>query len=118
MDFRIRPSEILHPERGGRGDHIIEISSCTKIPGIGLGVKVTLEFFREIPDVSAHAGAFSWNHSRAIACSVASRSCSNPSLKKLVLFFQYEVEQCECISYVGVGCSFAYRLGGLFVGVL
>jgi CTP-dependent riboflavin kinase len=47
--FRIRPSEILHPERGGRGDHIIEVSSCTKIPGIGLGVKVTLEFFREIP---------------------------------------------------------------------
>ena len=46
--FRIRPSEIGNPERGGHGDHIIEISSCTKIPGIADDVKVTLEFFRKL----------------------------------------------------------------------
>jgi CTP-dependent riboflavin kinase len=47
--FRIRPSEILHPKRGGHGDHIIEVSSCTKIPNIASGVNVTLEFFRQLP---------------------------------------------------------------------
>src|SRR5690349_13019430 len=46
--YRIRPSEILHPEQGGHGDHIIEVSSCTTIPGISPGVKVTIEFFREL----------------------------------------------------------------------
>lgn len=45
--FRIRPSVIRSPEMGGHGDNILEISSCTTIPGIAPGAEVTIEFFRE-----------------------------------------------------------------------
>jgi len=47
--FRIRPSVIANPAAGGHGDKILEISSCTKIPGITPGVEVTINFFRELP---------------------------------------------------------------------
>jgi CTP-dependent riboflavin kinase len=47
--FRIRPSVIGNPDAGGHGDDILEISSCTEIPGIAPDVEVTIEFFRELP---------------------------------------------------------------------
>jgi len=47
--FRIRPSVIGNPGAGGHGDDILEISSCTEIPGIAPGVEVMLEFFRDLP---------------------------------------------------------------------
>jgi len=47
--FRIRPSVIGNPHLGGHGDAILEISSCTEIPGIAPEVLVTIEFFRELP---------------------------------------------------------------------
>jgi CTP-dependent riboflavin kinase len=46
--FRIRPSGIGRPDLGGHGDDILEISSCTEIPGIAPDVEVTIEFFREL----------------------------------------------------------------------
>jgi CTP-dependent riboflavin kinase len=47
--FRIRPSVIDNPILGGHGDNILEISSCTEIPGIAPDAEVTIEFFRELP---------------------------------------------------------------------